>query len=41
MVTEGFHSQQAGFLPIAGLLLLGFVGMGFVRDPSRMRRPAD
>lgn len=41
LFTQGFHSQQAGFIPIAGLLLLGFIGMGFVRDPSRTGRPAD
>ncbi|MCW7502473.1 MFS transporter, partial [Leptospira sp. 2 VSF17] len=41
LFTQGFHSQQAGFIPIAGLLLLGFIGMGFVRDPSRTPRPAD
>ncbi len=35
IATETFHTQQAGFAPIAGLLLLGFIGMFFVRGGGR------
>jgi UMF1 family MFS transporter len=34
--TETFQTQQAGFAPIAGLLLLGFIGMFFVRGGGRV-----
>ncbi|HYG26867.1 MAG TPA: MFS transporter, partial [Caulobacteraceae bacterium] len=34
--TEAFGTQQAGFIPIAGLLLLGLVGMFFVRGGGRV-----
>jgi UMF1 family MFS transporter len=33
--TGVFKTQQAGFAPIAGLLLVGFVGMLFVRHDGR------
>ncbi len=33
--TAGFGSQQAGFVPIAGLLLAGFIGLLFVRGGGR------
>ena len=33
--TEAFGTQQAGFFPIAGLLLLGLIGMFFVRGGGR------
>jgi MFS transporter, UMF1 family len=31
LFTQLFHSQQAGFVPIAFLLILGFIGMMFVK----------
>lgn len=34
--TEAFGSQQAGFAPIAVLLLLGLIGMFFVRGGGRV-----
>jgi UMF1 family MFS transporter len=33
--TGVFKTQQAGFAPIAGLLLVGFVGMLFVHHDGR------
>ncbi|MBI1198594.1 MAG: MFS transporter [Phenylobacterium sp.] len=33
--TGLFNSQQAGFVPVAGLLVLGFVGLLFVRHDGR------
>jgi UMF1 family MFS transporter len=33
--TSVFKSQQAGFAPIAGLLIIGFVGLLFVRHDGR------
>jgi UMF1 family MFS transporter len=33
--TGVFKSQQAGFAPIAGLLILGFIGLLFVRHEGR------
>jgi len=33
--TSAFHTQQAGFAPIAGLLFLGFLGMFFVKGGGR------
>lgn len=36
LATAAFHSQQAGFIPIAALLVLGLVGVSFV-DPARAR----
>lgn len=33
--TAGFNSQRAGFIPIAGLLLVGFIGLLFVRGGGR------
>jgi UMF1 family MFS transporter len=35
LATSTFHTQQAGFAPIAGLLTLGFIGMLFVRGGNR------
>lgn len=34
--TETFGSQQAGFFPIAGLLLVGLIGMFFVKGGGRV-----
>ena len=34
--TGLFHSQQAGFIPIAGLLFLGLIGMMFVKGGGRL-----
>lgn len=34
--TDTFQTQQAGFVPIAGLLLLGLIGMFFVRGGERL-----
>lgn len=39
LATDAFGTQQAGFAPIAALLTLGLVGMGFVRGGGR--RPRD
>jgi len=36
--TGVFKSQQAGFAPIAMLLLLGFVGMQFVKHDGKEDR---
>lgn len=36
VATDTFQSQQAGFAPIAGLLLLGLIGMFFVRGGGRV-----
>jgi UMF1 family MFS transporter len=33
--TGVFKTQQAGFAPIAGLLVLGFIGMLFVKHDGR------
>lgn len=33
--TGLFNSQQAGFIPVAGLLVLGFVGLLFVKHDGR------
>jgi UMF1 family MFS transporter len=33
--TTGFQSQQAGFVPIAGLLLAGLIGLLFVKGGGR------
>jgi MFS transporter, UMF1 family len=35
LFTEALHSQQAGFVPIAALLVMGFVGMQFVKGGGR------
>jgi len=35
--TGLFKSQQAGFVPVAGLLILGFIGMLFVEHDGRER----
>ncbi len=35
LFTAVFHSQQAGFIPIAGLLGLGLIGMFFVRGGGK------
>lgn len=37
LATALLHTQQAGFIPIAGLLLIGLVGLSFV-DPARAAR---
>ncbi|HEX6858901.1 MAG TPA: MFS transporter [Caulobacteraceae bacterium] len=34
--TEAFGTQQAGFFPIAGLLLIGLIGMFFVKGGGRV-----
>ena len=34
--TTTFQSQQAGFVPIAVLLALGFTGLLFVRGGGKM-----
>ena len=36
LFTAIFKTQQAGFIPIAGLLILGFIGMLFVRGGNRL-----
>lgn len=35
LATQTFHSQKAGFIPIALLLVLGFIGMAFVTGGGR------
>jgi len=37
LFTQIFHTQQAGFVPIALLLVLGFLGMMFVRGGQHHR----
>jgi UMF1 family MFS transporter len=40
LATQAFHSQKAGFIPIALLLVLGFIGMAFVKGGGREARAA-